>query len=57
MKETRNNCFGSNIRCTALRQVKTGKQECRNTKPNTMARFYFIKNNLKKLRLKIQKLK
>ena len=30
MQETGNNCFGSKIRSTALRQAKTGKHECRN---------------------------
>ena len=30
MLETRNNCFGSKMRSTTLRQTKTGKHECRN---------------------------
>ena len=30
MQETRNNCFGSKICRTTLRQAKTGKHECRN---------------------------
>ena len=29
MQETRNNCFGSKICSTTLRQTKTGKHECR----------------------------
>ena len=28
MQETRNNCFGSKIRSTTLRQAKAGKHEC-----------------------------
>ena len=28
-KQTRNNCFGTKIHSTTLRQVKTGKPECR----------------------------
>ena len=30
MQETRNNCIGSKIRSTTLRQAKKGKHECRN---------------------------
>ena len=30
MQETRNNCFGSKICGTTLRQAKTGNHECRN---------------------------
>ena len=30
MQETRNNCFGSKICSTTLRQAKTDKHECRN---------------------------
>ena len=30
MQETRNNCFGSKISSTTLRQAKTDKHECRN---------------------------
>ena len=29
MQETRNNCFGSKLRSTFLRQAKTGMHECR----------------------------
>ena len=30
MQETRNNCFGSKMGITTLRQAKRGKHECRN---------------------------
>ena len=43
MQETRNNCFGLKICSTILRQVKTGKHECRNVAATLL--FFWTRNN------------
>ena len=40
MLETRNNCFGSKKRSTAILQAKTGKHECRNIKSTSVIQLY-----------------
>ena len=50
MQETRNNCFGSKIRSTTLRQAKTGKHECfiQNTSlliPSLLHKQYYSYNS------------
>ena len=46
MQETRNNCFGSKICSTTLRQAKTGKHECRNI---TATYFAFLLESVKNM--------
>ena len=41
MQETRNNCFGSKICSTSLRQAKTGKHECRNVTETYKSKYDF----------------
>ena len=44
MQEIRNNCFGSKICSTTLRQAKTGKHEYRNITATYLASYGIIQN-------------
>ena len=55
MQETRNNCFGSKICSTTLRQMKTGKHECRNIcNSNVQNQMQWQDFNLLKVLIKYQ---